>query len=99
MKVFTADYLNELTMQAQHRNIHEIYHDTCPRLFNAIEPGSYIRPQRHASQARDELLIAFRGSMALVTFDEQWVLTGIVRFSADRNCDDLAIGVEVLAIM
>jgi len=104
MKVFSADYMNELTAQAQcsprkrqHRNIHESYADPCQRLFNAIEPGSYIRPHRHATDPRDELLIAVRGSMALVTFDERGMVTEVVRFGADRNGDGSAVGAEVPA--
>ena len=104
MKVFSADFLNELTAQAQssprkrqHRNIHESYADPCQRLFNAIEPGSYIRPHRHAADPRDELLIAVRGSMALVTFDEQGMVTGVVRFGVNRNDEGLAVGAEVPA--
>ena len=92
MKVIGADYLNELTSQAQgsprkrqHHNIHKSYEDPCQRLFNAIEMGSYIRPHRHATDPRDELLIAIRGLMALVTFDEQGMVTKVVRFGADRN--------------
>lgn len=106
MKVFSADYLNELTAQAQrsprkrqHRNIHESYADPCQRLFNAIEPGSYIRPHRHAADPRDELLIAVRGSMALVTFDEQGKVTGVLRFGVDRNGEGFAVGAEVPANM
>ncbi len=104
MKVFSVDYLNDLTAQAQgsprkrqHRNVHESYADPCQRLFNAIEPGSYIRPHRHAADPRDELLIAVRGYMALVTFDEQGMVTGGVRFGANRNDEGLAVGVEVHA--
>jgi cupin fold WbuC family metalloprotein len=104
MKVFSADFLSELTAQAQcsprkrqHRNVHESYADPCQRLFNAIEPGSYIRPHRHAADPRDELLIAVRGSMALVTFDEQGMLTGVIRFGKDGNGNSLAVGVEVPA--
>lgn len=104
MKIFSSDYLNELTAQAQgsprkrqHRNIHESYADPCQRLFNAVEPGSYIRPHRHATDPRDELLIAVLGSMALVTFDEQGKVTGVVRFGASRNGEGLAVGAEVMA--
>jgi cupin fold WbuC family metalloprotein len=104
MKVFGADYLNGLTAQAQcsprkrqHCNIHESYYDQCQRLFNAIEPGSYIRPHRHAADSRDELLIAVRGPMALVTFDEQGMVTGVVRFGADRSGEGFAVGAEVPA--
>lgn len=104
MKVFSTDYLNELTAQAQssprmrqHRNIHESYADPCQRLFNAVEPGSYIRPHRHAADPRDELLIAVRGLMVLVTFDDQGMVTGIVRFGVDRKGEGLTVGAEVPA--
>jgi cupin fold WbuC family metalloprotein len=104
MKVFSADFLSELTAQAQcsprkrqHRNVHESYADPCQRLFNAIEPGSYIPPHRHAADPRDELLIAVRGSMAVVTFDEQGMLTGVIRFGKDGNGNSLAVGIEVPA--
>jgi hypothetical protein len=48
IKVFSVEYLDDLTHQAagaprrrQHRNIHTDYTDPCQRLFNAIEPDSY----------------------------------------------------------
>lgn len=104
MKIFSADYLNELTAKAQdnprkrqHLNIHESYRDPCQRLLNAIEPGSYIRPHRHATDLRDELLVAVRGSMALVTFDDQGKVTGVVRFGGNRNGAGPTVGAEVPA--
>jgi cupin fold WbuC family metalloprotein len=102
MKIFDAQYLNGLTSQAvgsprlrQHRNIHQSYQDVCQRLFNAIEPGSYIRPHRHAGDPRAELLIAVRGLMALVTFDERGNVIGVLRFGSDMYGDGLAAGAEV----
>jgi cupin fold WbuC family metalloprotein len=102
MEVFDAQYLNGLTGQAkhsprlrQHRNIHQSYKDACQRLFNAIETGSYIRPHRHASEPREELLIAIRGSLALITFDDQGSVTGILRFGSEKHGTDLAAGAEV----
>jgi cupin fold WbuC family metalloprotein len=104
MKVFSADYLNELTAEAQssprkrqHRNIHEDYKDPCQRLFNAIAPDSYIRPHKHATDPRDELLIAIRGSMALVTFDDSGNVMRVVRFNSGCNSEKLAVGIEVPA--
>lgn len=104
MRVFSADFLHTLSCEAQekprkrqHRNIHESYADPCQRLFNAIEPNSYIRPHRHASDPRDELLIAIRGLMVLVRFDEQGNVIGVLRFSAERHSDILAVGAEVTA--
>lgn len=102
MKIFTNDYLNALTTEAkynsrlrQHRNIHQDYQEPCQRLFNAIEPGSYIRPHRHASDPRDELLVAVRGLMAVVTFDDQGEITNIIRLGTEKFGAGLCSTVEV----
>jgi cupin fold WbuC family metalloprotein len=102
MKIFDAQYLDDLRGQAkvsprlrQHRNVHQSYQDVSQRLFNAIEPGSYIRPHRHASDPREELLIAVRGVMAMVTFDDQGAVTNVLRFGTDRHGDEMAVGAEV----
>ena len=91
MKQFSPDYLSDLTEQAktndrlrQHRNIHQSFQDPCQRLFNAIEPGSYIRPHRHASDPRDELLVAIRGLMALITFDDSGTVTNVLRLGTEK---------------
>lgn len=104
MKVFSADYLDELSDQArnsarqrQHRNIHQSYEDNCQRMFNAIEPGSYIPPHRHAADPRDELLIAIRGQMVLVTFDDLGGVVSALRFGSEKNGRNIAIGAEVSA--
>lgn len=54
----------------QHHNLHESYDDPCQRLFNAMEPGSYIRPHRHLSHPKTELFLAIRGKMVLFTFSD-----------------------------
>ncbi|KPF68705.1 hypothetical protein IP84_08690 [beta proteobacterium AAP99] len=102
MKTFGADYLISLTEEAlrsprqrQHRNVHETYQDACQRLFNAIEPGSYIRPHRHASDPKDELLVAVRGEMALITFDDHGKVMAAVHIGASQRDERLAIGAEV----
>jgi len=91
MKQFSTDYLSDLTEQAktndrlrQHRNIHQSFQDPCQRLFNAIEPGSYIRPHRHSSDPRDELLVAIRGVMALITFDANGTVTNVLRLGTEK---------------
>jgi cupin fold WbuC family metalloprotein len=104
MKLFSAAFLDELSAQAegstrrrQHRNIHASYQDACQRLFNAIEPESYIRPHRHASDPREELLVAIRGLMALVTFDDQGKVLSATLFGTERKGTSLAVGAEVQA--
>jgi cupin fold WbuC family metalloprotein len=102
MKIFDAQYLDDLTGKAkvsprfrQHRNVHQSYQDASQRLFNAIEPGSYIRPHRHASDPREELLIAVRGVMAMLTFDDQGAVTNVLRFGTERHGCQMAVGAEV----
>jgi cupin fold WbuC family metalloprotein len=102
VKVFSAEQLNALVTQAegsgrlrQHQNIHKAFDEPCQRLFNAIEPGSYIRPHRHASVPRDELLVAIRGLMALVIFDDEGKVQQVVRFGSEKYGPDLAVGVEL----
>lgn len=102
MKIFDAQYLDGLTSLAkfsprlrQHRNVHQCYQEASQCLFNAIEPGSYIRPHRHASDPREELLIAVRGVMVMVAFDDQGAVTNVLRFRTERHGDEMAVGAEV----
>ncbi len=55
-----------------HRNLHTGLDDPVNRLAIAIQPGSYVRP--HAHDDRFELLLAVRGRVEVVTFDEAGVL-------------------------
>ncbi|MFO0108002.1 MAG: WbuC family cupin fold metalloprotein [Burkholderiales bacterium] len=104
MQVFQAEMLKELVDQAkvssrlrQHKNIHTSYQEPCQRLFNAIEVGSYIRPHKHASDPRDEMLVAVRGLMALLSFDDQGAVVDVVRFGSEAFGPELAVGVELSA--
>lgn len=102
MEIFASDYFGRLTERArstprlrQHQNIHRSYDEPCQRLFNAIEPGSYIRPHRHASDPRDELLIAVRGLMALVTFSNNGEIAGTIRLATEKFGAETCSAVEV----
>jgi cupin fold WbuC family metalloprotein len=102
MKVFSADFFDDLTAKAhknprkrQHLNIHEDYQDPCQRLFNALEPDTYIRPHRHFSDPKTELLIGVRGLMALVVFNEDGPVNRVLRFGINQSIERLAIGAEI----
>ena len=104
MQVFKAEMLNGLVERAkasprlrQHKNVHTSYQEPCQRLFNAIEIGSYIRPHKHASDPRDEMLVAVRGQMALLSFDDDGDVVDVVHFGTEAFGDDLAVGVELPA--
>jgi cupin fold WbuC family metalloprotein len=56
-------------------NFHAREADPCNRLLNAVEPDSYVRPHRHLDAAKDETMIALRGSFGVVFFDERGAVT------------------------
>jgi cupin fold WbuC family metalloprotein len=101
VKVFGADYLDSLSAKAatsprlrQHQNIHTDYADLCQRLFNAIEPNSYMRPHMHRLVPKDELMIGIRGEMALVVFDDDGRILEVRRFGAEYAGGQIAAAVE-----
>lgn len=51
-------------------NMHADYADACQRLFNAVEPGSYLRPHRHTDPPKPECFVAVRGRFQLLIFDD-----------------------------
>jgi len=96
MKVIDQGVLNQLSLEAtksprlrKNLNMHDDYADVCQRLFNAIEPGTYIRPHRHVDPPKAECFMAVRGRMALIVFDDQGVIEQIVPFG--DGCDVKAI--------
>ena len=99
---FSPGFLDMLSQQAeqvirkrQHQNIHQHYNDSCQRLFNAIGVNSYIRPHRHSIDPKDECLIAVRGRMALLVFDDIGQVEQVIRFGAQTNEAQQAISVGV----
>jgi len=53
-----------------HHNIHPVLEDPVQRLCVAIEPGTYIRPHRHADPLTWEVFLMLRGSAAFLSFDD-----------------------------
>ncbi len=103
VKVFTSEYLDDLTLQArvsprrrQHRNVHEDFTEACQRTFNAIEPDSYLPPHRHDASQGPETMIAVRGLMALVVFDDSGEILQVQPFGAGGDITDshIAVGTE-----
>ena len=79
---FTPAFLADLADRAeasprrrQHHNVHSDPSDPVQRLFSAVCTDSYIRPHRHSSAAKSELLLAVRGRLALITFDDAGSIT------------------------
>lgn len=102
---FSTSFLDDLVSQAslsprrrQHHNVHSGPEEPCQRLFNAIGMDSYIRPHRHLLDPRNELLVAVRGSFAVLTFDDRGKIAGAVRlFVGDdaAGARHFAAGIEL----
>ena len=103
MKIFNEQFFCQLTTDSkmsprcrQHRNVHSSFDDPCQRLFNAIQPNSYIRPHRHFVDSRDEMLIALQGSMALLTFDDEGEVVGIMGLGTGiHEISEVCVAVEI----
>lgn len=96
MKVIDQDRLDQLSREAsdserrrKNLNMHDDYADPCQRLFNAMEPGTYIRPHRHVDPPKAECFIAVRGRMILVVFDDNGDVERAIPFG---------VGSDVVAI-
>lgn len=104
MKIFDESYFDNLSRQAKansrlrrHSNIHESYEDPCQRMVNALEPNSYIAPHRHFSVPKNELLVALRGQMALVMFDESGVVKEVLKLGYGVAGSEAIAAVELAA--
>jgi len=77
MKQIDRRLLDDLTAKAiasprkrAHHNLHPVLEDPVQRLCVAIEPGTYIRPHRHAEPSTWEIFLLLRGSAAFLVFDD-----------------------------
>lgn len=82
MKQIDDALLDSLTRKAKesprkrsHHNLHPELGDPIQRLCVAIEPGTYIRPHRHASPDTFEVFLILRGSAVFLIFDNDGAVT------------------------
>lgn len=77
VRVFGAGFLDALCHEAaaaprlrKNANVHAGNDYPCHRLFNALQPGTYVRVHRHLEPSKDETLLLVRGSMGAFFFDD-----------------------------
>lgn len=90
MKVIDQETLSRLSTDAAARprrranwNLHPTLDDPIQRFFNAMEPGTYVRPHRHDEAHRWECFFAIRGAAVVVTFSDDGVLLDRVVIASD----------------
>jgi len=52
-------------------NLHSGDDACCHRLFNAMEPDSYIPPHCHLGPEKDETILVVRGRLGVIFFDDR----------------------------
>jgi len=62
---------------------------TLQRMFNAVQPDSYIPPHRHLDPPKAESWIVLRGALAFFTFDDQ---------GAIGECLEIRAGGEIFGV-
>jgi len=79
--VIDNNLLTSLSQTAQsiprlrkNHNIHAQLDDPVQRLYNAMEPNTYVRPHRHQGDDRWEFFQVVSGSAAVLTFDLQGIV-------------------------
>jgi cupin fold WbuC family metalloprotein len=96
MKIINKLRLDQLSQTAaaserrrKNLNLHDEYADPCQRLFNAIEPGTYIRPHRHLDPPKAECFVTVRGRMALFVFADDGTVDKVLMLGV--GCDVQAV--------
>lgn len=94
MKAIDSSTLADLSLRAQsspraraNLNVHQDLADPVQRFFNAIEPGSYLRPHRHRSPVEKwELFVIISGAAVVLQLDDAGTVLERVDLSADGEC-------------
>lgn len=73
---------------------HKNDEDPLHRMFNAMQPETYVRPHRHFEVPKCEVFLVLRGALDLVVFDQQGVITFAcaLRAGSEQFGADLAAG-------
>ena len=89
MKRIDRTLLTTLSSQAAasprlrtHHNLHPQLDDSVQRLCIAMEPGTYVRPHRHAEPSTWEILLVLSGAVTLLLFDGSGKVTERIELAA-----------------
>ena len=76
IRIVDSAFLDQLAREAaetprrrKNANLHAENEYPCHRLFNALQPDTYIQPHCHSAPSKDETVVMLRGKLGLVEFD------------------------------
>lgn len=91
MKTVTCQSLDSLAAEAaanprrrRNLNIHAAEQAPCQRLFNALEPDSYVAPHRHLDPAKDETFVWIRGRLGVVEFTAEGGVASVAELAPGK---------------
>lgn len=74
-----------------HRNIHKDEKEAVQRLCIGLVPGTYVRPHIHTEPHKWEMIIALKGNVSLLIFDDNGTVTRRLELSpGGKRC-----GIEI----
>lgn len=92
MRVISCADLEQLTREARstprqrkNLNVHPSLSDPIQRLYNAMEPGTYVRPHRHPEPGKWEFFMAPRGALAALVFSAEGIVSH--RLEIGNRCE------------
>lgn len=98
MKLISDELLDGVTSEAQasprlrmNYNFHASLDEPIHRLLNALEPGTYLPPHRHAD--KEETYVVLRGSLLAFFYDD----SGNITEKVDLNPSAGVYGLEIPA--
>ncbi|HEY6007393.1 MAG TPA: WbuC family cupin fold metalloprotein, partial [Geobacteraceae bacterium] len=107
MKTINQKTLDDLTRQARENprlrknlNLHPSDASRGHRLFNAVEPASYIPPHRHLDPEKDETFYIVRGRLGVLTFSPagEVLESALIEEGGDLLVADIPHGVYHTAV-
>jgi cupin fold WbuC family metalloprotein len=72
---------------------HKHHDDALHRMFNALQPGTYVQPHRHTSPPKPEAFVVLRGAIDFLIFDESGELSLVAELAAQSD----VFGIDVAA--
>lgn len=98
--LITAELLDQAVEGSQISNrgriilpLHKSADETLHRMFNALQPGTYIPPHRHSLPPKAESILVLRGALCFVTFGD----AGEVDQMRDLTAGSDKFGVDIAA--
>lgn len=91
MHSVTAKDINNLIIRAQksekmrsHLPLHK-HSDPVLKLIMAMEPSTYIQPNRHVGENLQELFIGLKGEFLVLQYDDKGIITDYVVIGPDQE--------------